>query len=484
MTDWTTSETVPETVVPQQRRPAHEARIPSVQDRIAFGKRTRRAVPLELHAEVGRPTVDVLAVLARDERGRVEELLPVRHARMVASPFAFYRGAAAVMAADLAPLPDSGLFAQLCGDAHLANFGVFATPERRLLFDVNDFDETLPGPFEWDVKRLAASIALAARANGHRAADRRKTLVATVASYRKTVREFARMRNLDVWYASLDIERAVAELGPAVTAEDRRRTEARLTKARARDSVDAVRKLTVRVGRETRFAHEPPLLVPLDELLPQADAAVTRERLAGIVADYRSTLSEDRRHLLDQFQLVDIARKVVGVGSVGTRAWVLLLTGRDDSDPLVLQAKEARASVLERHCGPSEFDNAGQRVVAGQRLVQAASDIFLGWQRGVGLDGQLRDFYVRQLLDGKASADPAGMNPRRLTLYGRMCAWTLARAHARSGDRVAIAAYLGKKETFEQALAEFAEAYADRAESQHRVLREAVDRGELAASTG
>jgi uncharacterized protein (DUF2252 family) len=453
-------------------------------ERAKRGKLARRNLALGEHARVGGEAVDVVALLRADDRGRVPELVPIRHGRMLASPFAYYRGSAAVMASDLAALPDSGLRAQLCGDAHLANFGVFATPERRLVFDVNDFDETLPGPFEWDVKRLTASIALAGRANGHRRRDREKAQLATVATYRHTMRSFAKLGNLPVWYASLDVERAMTELASEITAADRRRTHARLDRARTKDNTDALRKLTQKVDGHARFLHEPPLIVPLSELLPDVEAAGVRGTLVDILRAYRGTLSEDRRWLLDQFELVDIARKVVGVGSVGTRAWVLLFRGRDESDALVLQAKEARQSVLEPHCGRSEYGNAGHRVVVGQRLVQAASDIFLGWERNQGIDGQTRDFYVRQLRDGKASVEVEDMDARRLGVYGRLCAWTLARAHARSGDRFAIAAYLGKTDAFERAVAAFAESYADRAQSQYRQLQEAAQQGAVKAVTG
>jgi uncharacterized protein (DUF2252 family) len=456
-----------------------------VAERAGRGKAVRSAVPLDQHREVGGGPVDVLALLTQQERGRVEELLPIRHGRMLASPFAFYRGAAGVMAADLAAVPDSGLQVQLCGDAHLSNFGVYATPERRLVFDVNDFDETLPGPFEWDVKRLAASVAVAGRGNGHGSRERTDTVVAVVNSYRTAMRQFAKMGNLAVWYASLDVERAMADLAPRIKSSDRRRTRAALDRARTRDNADALRKLTrTDAGGHARFVDDPPLIVPVDRLFSHVDAMELRQALLEVLLSYRDTLVEDRRHLLDQFDLVDVARKVVGVGSVGTRAFVLLLTGRDDQDPLVLQAKEAGPSVLEPYCGQSEYANAGQRVVVGQRLVQAASDIFLGWDRLTGADGVERDFYVRQLRDGKASAAVEDMSPRRLTVYGQFCAWTLARAHARSGDRVAIAAYLGKRDTFERAVAEFAEAYADRTEAQYRELRAAADRGDLAVTTG
>ena len=486
MTDLTTpAGTTLEPAIPAQRVPETDlTRIRSVPERAQRGKVARQRLPLEAHAHVPEEEVDAVALVSARDPLRVPELLPIRYGRMLASPFAFYRGSAAVMAADLASLPHSGLHAQLCGDAHLSNFGVYASPERRLVFDVNDFDETLPGPFEWDVKRLAASIELAGRANGHKRRERREEVVSTVAQYRTAMRRFAKMSNLAVWYASLDIDQAVSEFASRVSASDRRRAQANLDKARGRDSRQAAAKLTRSVDGATRFVNDPPLVVPLVDLLPEMQASVVQERLGEIVQSYRSTLDDDRRMLLDQFQLVDIARKVVGVGSVGTRAWVLLLTGRDEHDMLVLQAKEAAESVLEPYVGRSEFEMAGHRVVAGQRLVQAVSDIFLGWTRNTEPDGTVRDFYVRQLRDGKGSAVVEEMDPRRLTVYGELCAWTLARAHARSGDRVAIAAYLGKKPVFEHAVAEFAAEYADRAERQWGQLDAAVAHGTVAATPG
>jgi uncharacterized protein (DUF2252 family) len=420
----------------------------------------------------------VVSLVGKEDTGRIRELVALRYSRMLTSAFAFFRGAAAVQAADLATTASTGLQAQLCGDAHLANFGTFATPERRLVFDVNDFDETLPGPFEWDVKRLAVSLVLAARSNGHSPRATAKTVTAAVEAYRTAMRRFAKQGNLAVWYASLDVEEALRTLAAKVSGKERASARAVVQRARTRDSVQAARALT-HSGSDgrPRFSADPPLLVPLEELLPEADATAVRRGLEDLLASYRSTLSLDRQHLLNQYQLVDIARKVVGVGSVGTRTWVLLLTGVDDRDPLVLQAKEAGASVLEEYCGASAFPNAGQRVVEGQRLIQAASDLFLGWQRTTGVDGVSRDYYLRQLRDGKASADLDHMSLRRLRVYAGMCAWTLARAHARSGDRVAIAAYLGKKDTFEHAVAEYASAYADRVDAQYDDLCAAASQG-------
>ncbi len=474
---------VPDTVA--RSSPADRRAVPHLtrQQRVALGKAARRRMPLEEHASTDSHVTDSTALLLEQDHGRIPELVPIRYGRMLASPFAFFRGAAVVMAGELAGLPHSGLQAQLCGDAHLSNFGVYASPERRLVFDVNDFDETLPGPFDWDVKRLAASVAVVARGNGHTARECTKTVRATVARYRTAMREFARMGDLAVWYASLDVDRAVADLAARTPSRERRRTRAALRRARMRDNADAVRKLTETAAGHTRFVHDPPLIVPVDRLLPDADEAALRDALLDVLASYRTSLAEDRQHLFDQYALVDVARKVVGVGSVGTPAYVLLLTGVDGTDSLVLQAKEARTSVLEGRCGESGYANAGQRVVAGQRLIQAASDVFLGWQRAQDGGGGVRDYYVRQLRDGKASADVEEMNPRHLTVYGQMCAWTLARAHARSGDRIAIGAYLGKRETFEHAVAGFAEGYADRTEAQHRLLQDAVASGTVAATT-
>jgi uncharacterized protein (DUF2252 family) len=425
-----------------------------------------------------------VGLLRADDVDRVQDLVPIRYGRMLTSPFAFYRGSATVMAADLAQLPHSGLTTQLCGDAHIANFGVYKSPERRMVFDINDFDETLPGPFEWDVKRLAASVALAGRENGHSRKDRTATQLATVGAYRRAMRAFAEQGNLEVWYAGIEVERVLADLAPRAGNAARRRAKSNVARARKRDSTEAVRKLTVIEGGRTRFRSEPPLLVPLKELLPAVDARLVRTSLLSILTAYRETLPSDRRHLLDQYELVDVARKVVGVGSVGTRAWVLLLTGRDGNDPLVLQAKEAGPSVLEAFVGGSGMDNAGERVVTGQRLMQASSDIFLGWQRTSEADGRVHDYYVRQLRDGKASASIEEMVPRVLTLYGEVCAWTLARAHARTGDRIAIASYLGKRDTFERAVAAFAETYAERAEGMFGQLEEAAEAGTVPVTTG
>lgn len=438
------------------------------------GRAARRARPRESLAQCPTDPVDAVALLRRQDVDRLPELLPLRYERMLATPFTFYRGSAAVMAADLGASPSSGLAVQLCGDAHLSNFGVFATPERRLVFDLVDFDETLPGPFEWDVQRLAASIVLAGRDTGCSDRQTDRAVLSAMRSYRTAMRDFAKQGNLAVWYASLDVEHALEDLASEASAATTRRGQKAVQRARRRDSRQAAAKLTRVVDGARRFISDPPLMVPLRHLVSPDDAEVVRETLVGVMSRYRDSLPEERRHLLDQFRLVDVARKVVGVGSVGTRAWVLLLRGRDEEDLLLLQAKEAGASVLEPYCDPSRHISAGRRVVAGQRLMQASSDIFLGHQETPGPDGRDREYYVRQLRDGKLSADLATLDHRQLRIYAQLCAWTLARAHARSGDRNAIAAYLGKGEAFERALAEFGHSYADRVHDQHRQVQEAM----------
>jgi uncharacterized protein (DUF2252 family) len=404
---------------------------------------------------------------------------------MLVSPFTFYRGSALIMASDLANTPHSGLTVQCCGDAHLSNFGVFASPERRLVFDLNDFDETLPGPWEWDVKRLAASMLIAARDNGYSVKDQDQIVLDTVEGYRNAMSSFAGMRNLEVWYAHLDVETAQRELGPQLTPKMVKRTDRALAKARTKDSMSAFSKLTHVVDGEARIVAEPPLIVPLEELAEGNAREELLEWLSGLVDSYCGTLEHDRGVLLRQFHMTDFARKVVGVGSVGTRAWIALLMGRDGGDPLFLQLKEAQASVLEKFAGPSEFERHGERVVAGQRLMQATSDIFLGWVHvAAGLDGQARDFYGRQLKDWKGSAEIDRMVPRGMAQYGRLCGWTLARAHARSGDRIAIAAYLGKGNTFDRAIVEFSHAYAEQNERDYQALVAAVKSGRIVAETG
>ena len=397
---------------------------------------------------------------------------------MAVSPFTFYRGAAAVMAADLSRTPASGLRVQVCGDAHLANFGVFAAPDRSLVFDLNDFDETLPGPWEWDVKRLAVSFEIAARENGFKRKERRAVLLTMARTYREAMRGFAKLRNLEVWYARLNVEAVMREL-QAQGQKAVQRVEKSVAKARAKDSLRALSRLSHEVDGDLRIVSKPPLVVPLDELLEGNERHEVEATLLGVLASYRSTLLGDRRRLLDTYRFRDLARKVVGVGSVGTRAWIVLLTGRDDGDPMVLQAKEAEASVLEPYVGASRFRNHGRRVVEGQRLMQAASDSFLGWCPAVGVDGRERDFYVRQLWDGKGSTEVEEMTPRAMEVYARMCGWTLARAHARSGDSVAIGAYLGSGSAFDDAVADFSGLYADQNERDHALLVEAIESGRI-----
>jgi uncharacterized protein (DUF2252 family) len=403
---------------------------------------------------------------------------------MAASAFAFYRGAAIVMAADLASGPNSGIEVQLCGDAHLANFGGFASPERALVFDVNDFDETLPGPFEWDVKRLAASLEIAARALGFDAALRSKIVAGSVRSYRETIRRFATMARLDVWYQLLDSNAILATWGPDLGGAAMKRFQRTVGKAESKDRLKAKTKLTQVVDGELRFASDPPLLVPVRELFSDADQQQLMTTIENALRDYRTTLSLDRQHLMEGYRFVDLARKVVGVGSVGTRSWVALMIGRDEDDPLFLQVKEAEASVLERFVRPSEFDNHGQRVVEGQRLMQAAGDILLGFERVVGLDGRTHDYYMRQLWDWKASADITAMEPQMLDVYAQMCGWVLARSHARSGDPVAIGSYLGSSSTFDQALARYSVTYADQNERDHQQLLDGIAAGTVEAVSG
>jgi uncharacterized protein (DUF2252 family) len=473
-------------VEPGRRRTEVVARREDWLSRVAEGKRARIDAPLEDHA-VFEPTslrADPVELLERQGPSRVAELLPIRYGRMVSSPFAFYRGAALVMAADLAASPHTGLRAQLCGDAHLSNFGLYASPERHLVFDLNDFDETLPGPFEWDVKRLAASLEIAARSQSFKAKEARAIVLGAVRSYRESMRQFATMPNQAVWYARLDAEEVLAQLRETVPTDRLRRTENLIATARTKDSMQAFRKLTHDVDGDARIISDPPLIVPVEELYPGQEGETLVSQMADLLGAYRESLISDRRRLLDQYRFVHMARKVVGVGSVGTRAWILLFEGLDGGDPLFLQAKEAQSSVLEQYAGVSEYTNHGERVVAGQRLMQASSDIFLGWQRTNGLDGIDRDYYVRQLRDWKASAEVEGSMPAGMETYGRVCGWTLARAHARSGDRVAIGAYLGKRDVFENAIADFATAYADQNEKDHAVLRAAIDEGRIQAHEG
>jgi uncharacterized protein (DUF2252 family) len=454
-------------------------------ERAAAGKAARAAVPRSSHgawqAAADRP--DPLDVLEKQATARVGQLVPLRYGRMLVSPFTFYRGAAAVMAADLAGTPRSGFETQLCGDAHLSNFGAFASPERRLVFDLNDFDETLPGPWEWDMKRLVASFSLAGRDRGCDRRQRRRIVLAAAREYRETMRRLAAMGNLASWYQQLDAETIAKRWATAVGEKQRESFDRGVAKAQAKDSSRAFSKLVEEVDGKPRIISNPPLIVPIDQLAEGAGGVDVGALVLKVLSDYRDSLSIERRTVLDSYRLVDAAFKVVGVGSVGTRAWIALMLGRDEGDPLFLQVKEAQRSVLEPYTAPSEFDHQGERVVHGQRLMQAASDVMLGWVRAEGIDGKQRDFYVRQLWDWKASARVESMDARGLTAYAEICGMTLAHAHARGGDRIAIAAYLGKGDAFDQAMAEFAETYADQSERDYESLRKAVDEGRIEAAS-
>jgi uncharacterized protein (DUF2252 family) len=451
-----------------------------------MGRAARSDTPRSSHAGWGADSDrrDPVDLLEEQAATRVPELVPIRYGRMAASPFAFYRGAAYVMASDLSGSPRTGVRVQLCGDAHLSNFGVFGSPERDMLFDLNDFDETAPGPWEWDVKRLAASIALAGRERGLPSRQRHAMVRGAVGEYRTAMRRFADTRALDVWYARLDTSAIRDEFRSQVEPRRAKRFDKVVAKARAKDSARAFEKLTHRVKGEARIVADPPLIVPIEDLVIGAEAEQLDAEIRSLLDAYRASLPSDRRRLLDRYRYAHLARKVVGVGSVGTRAWVVLMLGRDSDDPLFLQVKEAGPSVLEPFAGTSEFEHQGQRVVEGQRLMQAAGDIFLGWLRATGIDGETRDFYVRQLWDWKGSADIGAMLPEGIAIYTRLCAWTLARAHARSGDAIAIASYLGSGRSFDNAIAEFAELYSDQSERDHAALVAAIDSGRIAAQSG
>jgi uncharacterized protein (DUF2252 family) len=470
----------------EQTKQARTAPVPhfTVAERAARGRAARSECPRASHAGFElAPDRDPVAILEAQAPSRVQELVPLRYGRMLVSPFTFFRGAAAVMAHDLASTPRTGLHAQLCGDAHLANVGGYASPERRFVIDLNDFDETLPGPFEWDLKRLATSFEIAGRDRDFDSAQRTKAVLNAVRSYRESMRKLAEMSNLDVWYAHLDADTIEAQLREQQDRRQQKNVARSVAKARTKDSLKAFAKLTTEVDGEPRIISDPPLIVPIHELAAQAGFPVDRmlDGLHDLYRRYRRTLLPDRRHALEQFRWLDVARKVVGVGSVGTRCWIVLLVGRDNDDPLFLQVKEAQASVLEPYLGKSSHANHGQRVVLGQRLMQSVSDIFLGWVRAEEtLDGVPRDFYFRQLWDWKASVDLETILPRGLEIYGDVCGFLLARAHARSGDRVAIASYLGKGDTFDRALLEFATAYADQNERDHAALSEAAREGRIA----
>ena len=458
---------------------------PTPAERAARGKAAREAAPRAEQGEWApasdRP--DPVDLLEEQSASRVQELVPIRYGRMLVSPFTFYRGAAYPMASDLAGEPRTGLEVQLCGDAHLSNFGAFGAPDRRLVFSINDFDETLPGPFEWDVKRLVASFAVAGRDRGFDAKQRRGINRAVVRAYREGIRSFATMRNLDLWYARIDVDQIAAIAAQHANPKQQKRFEKNVAKARSKDSMKAFAKLTTIVDGQPRIAGDPPLIVPIEDVASGVELEEIDAFVRDAIRSYRRTLTADRRRLIERFRYVHAARKVVGVGSVGARAWIVLLLGRDDSDPLFLQVKEARASVLERFLGKSTYAKHGQRVVEGQRLTQAASDIMLGWIRTPGVDGVQRDFYIRQLWDGKGSALVESMDPSMLAGYAQVCAWTLARAHARSGDAAAIASYLGTSDKFDRAMAAFAETYADQNERDYATLKAAVDSKKLVAES-
>ncbi len=458
----------------------------TIAERRARGKAARAEVPRSAHggwepASIRRDPVELLEEQAKT---RLPELVPIRYGRMLVSPFTFFRGGAYIMAADLADGTRTGLHTQLCGDAHLSNFGVFAAPDRRLVFSINDFDETLPGPFEWDVKRLTASFTVAARDLGFDEKTRRLVVSTTSRAYREAMARFAVMRNIDVWYTRLDADGIVQRFSTKSTVKARRRMEADLAKARTKDSVRALAKLCRAVDGELRIVGNPPLITPIEDVLPAAEEAHLDAVIRRMISTYAESLPPDRRELLERYRYVHAARKVVGVGSVGTRAWILLLLGRDDGDPLFLQFKEAQASVLEPFLGKSRFAQHGERVVAGQRLMQAAADIMLGWERIEAIDGETKDFYIRQLWDAKGSVEIERMNPAGLNAYGAICGWTLARAHARSGDAVAISAYLGTGDRFDQAMVSFSETYAEQNERDYQALQEAARQGRVTVQSG
>ncbi len=460
----------------------------SAAERVARGKAARTAVPRERQAEFDRPSgrPEPVALLEDQAQSRLPELVPIRYGRMLASPFAYFRGAALPMASDLATAPTSGLVVQACGDAHLSNFGVFATPERKFLFSVNDFDETLPGPWEWDVKRLAASLEIAARENAFSRAQRRQVVTGAARRYREAMRTFAGMRNLDLWYIRADLDLVRKEFLPQMSELSRKRLAQALSKAHTRDSMLAFSKLCGEIDGQVRIIADPPLIMPLTHLLPGEEERTDFQRQVDeLFEQYRRTLQGDRQFLLQRYRIADMARKVVGVGSVGTRCWIFLFQNPEGTDPLFLQLKEAQQSVLAPFCGSSRYANHGQRVVEGQRLIQAASDIFLGWARAEKwLDGRPHDFYIRQLWDWKFSLDIEVMKPTGMQIYGELCAWTLARSHARSGDAIAMAAYLGGATVFEEAIADFAAAYADQNETDYETLNTAALTGRIIAHRG
>ena len=469
-----------------QQRTATPGQPLTVEESVTRGKAVREVVPRTSHGEwaPAPDRTDPVTLLEQQAISRVPELVPIRHGRMAASPFAYFRGAALPMAADLAATRRCPLQVQLCGDAHLSNFGGFASPDRALVFDLNDFDETNPGPFDWDLKRLAASFEIAGRSLNLDAAGRRSLAQTSARTYRDAMRSFAGQSNLDVWYARLDADRIVAQVGEEAGRATLKRLQRNIAKAKSKDRLKAAAKLTRSVDGQLEFVSDPPLLVPIEEIFSDTDSDLLDQTIHDTLRSYRRSLSTDRRRLLETYRFAKVARKVVGVGSVGTRAWLVLFTGRDEQDPLFLQVKQAEASVLEGFTGKSRYATHGRRVVEGQRLMQAASDIFLGHERTTGADGATRDFYIRQLWDWKASVDIEAMDLAALTIYAQICGWTLARAHARSGDRIAIAAYLGNSSTFDRAIADFAAGYAEQNDLDHRALVRAIEIGRIEAQAG
>ena len=458
----------------------------TVDQRIAAGRAARAAVPRSGHAawEPSADRPDPVALLEGQAEARVPELVPIRYGRMLVSPFTYFRGAAYPMASDLSQGPNSGLEVQLCGDAHLSNFGFFAAPDRKIVFSVNDFDETLPGPFEWDVKRLVASFAVAEHQRGSSDKQRRRVTAQVMKSYRSAMATFAGMRNIDIWYSRITVDDIVEQFVSVVGKKGRAKFDKSLAKARTKNSLKAFNKLTEVVDGERRILNDPPLIEPFIDLFPTLEREGIEQFIVEQLHSYQATLSGSRRSLVERYGYVDGARKVVGVGSVGTRAYIVLLMGRDQSDPLMLQCKEAQQSVLEPFLGASRFSSHGQRVVEGQRILQATSDVLLGWTDTEGFDGVPRSFYIRQLWDNKASADIEGLSSETMRLYAQLCGWTLARAHARSGDPIAISSYLGSGDNFDRAMVTYADAYADQNELDYSALKAAVDGGRLHAETG
>ncbi len=460
-------------------------------DRAAIGKAARGQSPRSAHGDWTPPAErpGPVAVLKAQEADRVPELVPLRYERMLVSAFAFYRGAAAIMAADLAPTPNSGLWVQACGDAHLSNFGAYAAPNRDLVVDINDFDETAPGPWEWDLKRLATSFEIAGRDRGFDDAARRDVVLTVARAYRENMRRLAGLGNLDVWYRRMDVTQIREAFSTSAAKSERKGFDRMVAKARGKDRLRALSKLTSWVDGELRIASDPPVLVPLEVMFSGRELEAAEARLRDVINGYRESLEYERRHIFDTYTFVHASRKVVGVGSVGTRAWIALFVGRDEGDPLFLQIKEAQPSVLEPYTAPSAFEHHGERVVKGQRLTQSTSDILLGWVTAKWPDTVQRDFYVRQLWDQKGSIAVERMSPRAMSNYAQICGRILARAHARSGDAIAIAAYLGKGDTFDQAISRFAAVYADQNERDYEELRAAVSNrrsvpGSLAADAG